>query len=281
MRAGGDPAAAGRIAPACEGESRRRGGSRGDFGERAGARPAESPPTRRLWRGMIELAAEADRRAERAPARGRGRGSASSASGGSARRSAATSGRCSRGAGELDEAEAVLDEAIAIEHAGRLGDGCEVLAGRAFVASARGEHEEACELGATRRASSSTRSEYLTMQQECGSALRRDPRSPPGASTRRAAILARARGRRPQGLDACVVDRVDELARRASTRRSPPTLSRCRKSSTSPTRSPPSWRGWGTSVLDALRDRLGCTIRLRGNQLTLDGDEPRSRRRAR
>ena len=29
----------------------------------------------------------------------------------------------------------------------------------------------------------------------------------------------------------------------------------------------------GESVLDALRDRLGCTIRLRGNQLTLDGDD--------
>ena len=31
--------------------------------------------------------------------------------------------------------------------------------------------------------------------------------------------------------------------------------------------------GMGDSVLDALRDRLGCTIRLRGNQLTLDGDD--------
>ncbi|HWE81078.1 MAG TPA: PhoH family protein [Gaiellaceae bacterium] len=32
--------------------------------------------------------------------------------------------------------------------------------------------------------------------------------------------------------------------------------------------------GLGDGVLDALRDRLGCTIRLRGNQLTLDGDDP-------
>src|SRR5207342_3316223 len=31
----------------------------------------------------------------------------------------------------------------------------------------------------------------------------------------------------------------------------------------------------GEGVLDALRDRLGCTIRLRGNQLTLDGEEPK------
>ena len=31
--------------------------------------------------------------------------------------------------------------------------------------------------------------------------------------------------------------------------------------------------GIGDSVLDALRDRLGTTIRLRGNQLTIEGDE--------
>ncbi|HEX4518833.1 MAG TPA: PhoH family protein [Gaiellaceae bacterium] len=31
--------------------------------------------------------------------------------------------------------------------------------------------------------------------------------------------------------------------------------------------------GMGDGVLDALRDRLGCTIHLRGNQLTLDGDQ--------
>ena len=31
--------------------------------------------------------------------------------------------------------------------------------------------------------------------------------------------------------------------------------------------------GMGDGVLDALRDRLGCTIRLRGNQLTLEGDD--------
>ena len=30
-------------------------------------------------------------------------------------------------------------------------------------------------------------------------------------------------------------------------------------------------------MLDALRDRLGCTILLRGNRLTLEGDDPRSR----
>jgi phosphate starvation-inducible protein PhoH and related proteins len=33
--------------------------------------------------------------------------------------------------------------------------------------------------------------------------------------------------------------------------------------------------GVGDGVLDALRERLHCTIRLRGNQLTLEGDEPR------
>jgi phosphate starvation-inducible PhoH-like protein len=33
--------------------------------------------------------------------------------------------------------------------------------------------------------------------------------------------------------------------------------------------------GIGDGVLGALRDRLRCTIRLRGNQLTIEGDEPR------
>jgi phosphate starvation-inducible PhoH-like protein len=33
--------------------------------------------------------------------------------------------------------------------------------------------------------------------------------------------------------------------------------------------------GISDGVLDALRDRLGCTIRLRGNQLTLEGDDER------
>ena len=33
--------------------------------------------------------------------------------------------------------------------------------------------------------------------------------------------------------------------------------------------------GVGDGVLDSLRERLGCTISLRGNRLTLDGDEAR------
>jgi phosphate starvation-inducible PhoH-like protein len=33
--------------------------------------------------------------------------------------------------------------------------------------------------------------------------------------------------------------------------------------------------GVGDGVLDALRDRLDCTIRLRGNRLTIEGEEPR------
>jgi phosphate starvation-inducible PhoH-like protein len=33
--------------------------------------------------------------------------------------------------------------------------------------------------------------------------------------------------------------------------------------------------GVGDGVLDSLRDRLDCTIRLRGNRLTIEGDEPR------
>ena len=39
--------------------------------------------------------------------------------------------------------------------------------------------------------------------------------------------------------------------------------------------------GMGDGVLDALRDRLDCTIRLRGNQLTLEGDDAAGRRGAR
>src|SRR5215510_6684684 len=31
--------------------------------------------------------------------------------------------------------------------------------------------------------------------------------------------------------------------------------------------------GIGDGVLHALRDRLGCTVNLRGNRLTLDGDD--------
>src|SRR4051812_8756805 len=31
----------------------------------------------------------------------------------------------------------------------------------------------------------------------------------------------------------------------------------------------------GDPILGALRERLDCTIRLRGNQLTLEGDQPR------
>ena len=52
--------------------------------------------------------------------------------------------------------------------------------------------------------------------------------------------------------------------------------------SPSRTRSPPSSRGSATACSTSLRDRLDCTIRLRGNQLTLEGDDAAaSPRRAR
>ena len=35
--------------------------------------------------------------------------------------------------------------------------------------------------------------------------------------------------------------------------------------------------GVSDGVLDSLRERLGCSIHLRGNRLTLEGDEPRVR----
>ena len=51
--------------------------------------------------------------------------------------------------------------------------------------------------------------------------------------------------------------------------------------SPSRTRSPPSSAGIGDGVLDSLRDRLGCTILLRGNRLTIEGDDDARRRGAR
>ena len=59
--------------------------------------------------------------------------------------------------------------------------------------------------------------------------------------------------------------------------RRPPRLhcGRCRKCSRSRTTSPPSSPASATACSDALRERLDCTIRLRGNQLTLEGDDER------
>ena len=45
------------------------------------------------------------------------------------------------------------------------------------------------------------------------------------------------------------------------------------------TRSRPSWPASSDGILDSLRERLDCTIRLRGNRLTIEGDEPQRRRR--
>ena len=47
------------------------------------------------------------------------------------------------------------------------------------------------------------------------------------------------------------------------------------------TTSPPSSPASATACSSALRERLDCTIRLRGNQLTLEGDDARRRRGAR
>ncbi len=80
-------------------------------------------------------------------------------------------------------------------------------------------------------------------------------------------------------------DRIEELARVARTDRSaphcPPTLTPCSRSSTSRTTLRPSSPAIGDGVLDALRDRLHCTILLRGNRLTIEGERARRRRGAR
>ena len=60
-----------------------------------------------------------------------------------------------------------------------------------------------------------------------------------------------------------------------------PTLRRCRRSSRSRTRSRPSWPGSPTACSTRCATGCACTIRLRGNQLTLEGDDEHGRRGAR
>jgi len=53
----------------------------------------------------------------------------------------------------------------------------------------------------------------------------------------------------------------------------PPTLSRVQEVLSVPNEVAAELAGVGDGVLDALRDRLRCTLRLRGNQLTIEGDD--------
>ena len=75
------------------------------------------------------------------------------------------------------------------------------------------------------------------------------PRGDPGRRRPHRARRARrspGRARSPSArARPLLVDRVTGSSARLT--RSPPTLSQCRKFSTSRTRSPPSWRGWGTA----------------------------------
>ncbi len=144
--------------------------------------------------------------------------------------------------------------------------------GRAFVASARGDHDLAVEL-ARQAVELVDANEYLTLQQAAPSLRMQRSSSPPGGSTT-LAPSSPARARSPS-----------ERARPSSSRR-PTACSQAWR--IDPTYTEPvqetldvsnavaaELAGMGDGVLDALRDRLGCTIRLRGNQLTLDGDEPK------
>ena len=117
-----------------------------------------------IWRSMIELAeGDLDRAIElRARA---GTGSASSASGGSAPRSAATSGRCSRGAESSRRRKRSSTRGWSLSTPDDWVTVSQVLTGRGFVASGRGDHESACELGREAVELVDSR-EYLTMQQE-------------------------------------------------------------------------------------------------------------------
>jgi phosphate starvation-inducible protein PhoH and related proteins len=54
---------------------------------------------------------------------------------------------------------------------------------------------------------------------------------------------------------------------------SPPTLSRVQETLSVPNEVAAELAGVGDGVLDALRARLHCTLRLRGNQLTIEGDD--------
>jgi class 3 adenylate cyclase/tetratricopeptide (TPR) repeat protein len=67
--------------------------------------------------------------------------------------------------GKLDEAESVLDEAIGMSTPDDWVTVSQVDVGRAFVASARGEHSRACEL-ARKAVQLGDAHEYLTMQQD-------------------------------------------------------------------------------------------------------------------
>ena len=175
--------------------------------------------------------------------------------------------------GRLDEAEALLDEAMGISTLDDWVTVSQVRIGRAFVASGRSEHDRACELAREAVEIVDAR-EYLTMQQEI--------------RLRNGEILLAA-GRNDEARAA--LERAREVAerkgldgpRRAGGR--PPRRARMLGRRSRPYTEPmqevldvsnavaAELAGMGDGVLDALRDRLGCTIRLRGNQLTLEGDD--------
>ena len=88
------------------------------------------------------------------------------------------------------------------------------------------------------------------------------------AMRRPTATLVRLRGERPVPRRASA-----SCDQRASPPTGRPTLSACRKSSPSRTRSPPSSRASATACSTRCATGCSCTISLRGNRLTLEGDD--------
>ena len=108
-----------------------------------------------------------------------------------------------------------------------------------------------------RRGRRSDRGDADAAPRECGSEGQADP-----------AVLVVQHERRRTGHEGTVSAGAAAKAPR-------PTLRRVQDVLTVPNEVAAELAGVGDGVLDALRERLGCSISLRGNRLTLDGDDER------
>jgi class 3 adenylate cyclase/tetratricopeptide (TPR) repeat protein len=110
---------------------------------------------------------------------------------------------------DLDDAEAVLDEAISLSTPDDWVTVAQVQIGRAFVASGRGEYEQACALGREAVELADSR-EYLTMQQEARLAYG-EILAAAGRFAEARAAYARAREVAERKGSTLLVERVDRL----------------------------------------------------------------------
>ncbi len=111
--------------------------------------------------------------------------------------------------GELEEAEAILDEAMSLSTPDDWVTVAQVLTGRGFVASGRGDHESACELGREAVELVDSR-EYLTMQQEIRLAYA-ELLAAAGRNGEARAAFTQAREVAERKGSTLLVDRVDRL----------------------------------------------------------------------